>query len=119
MDVVDRYDEFCDIFLEDENLKLMLGIDDGCRRIYGSLTNMVWKRIRITEDDLVSALSGQEYEWSSTFRTVGGLLAQWRYQLYGHSESYLDFYCCSPEGVVDEDVAKILKTYGWIPQERG
>lgn len=67
------------------------------RRIYGSITNQGWARA-----------DGAEASYS--FRAAGDLLAA----VIGRGD-YLDWYCSSPEGEVDAEVAEALGREGWRP----
>lgn len=66
--------------------------------VYGSLGNVEWQH--------------KEATYGCTFRSAGDLIAKIRDQ----GESYLDFYCSSPEGVVDEEAAAALATRGWVAE---
>jgi hypothetical protein len=67
-------------------------------RLYGSLTNMKWRR-------------GEGEPVSFTFRGAGALIAE----MIGDGD-YMDWYCSAPEGVVDEEVRVALDGEGWTPE---
>jgi hypothetical protein len=62
----------------------------------------------------------EEYEWTSSWRMSGGIVADIR----GVGEDYMDWYCSgigcdhipdyNPEGVVSEEVREDLLKLGWI-----
>lgn len=66
-------------------------------RLYGSITNQDWRHE-----------NGDEAGYS--FRAAGDLIAS----IIGDGD-YMDWYCSAPEGVVDPEVAELLKAQGWSP----
>jgi hypothetical protein len=66
-------------------------------RLYGSITNQDWKHE-----------NGDTAGYS--FRAAGDLISS----IIGDGE-YMDWYCSHPEGVVDPEVAELLKAQGWSP----
>ena len=73
--------------------------DSYAKALYGSLCNVIWKKIN----------RGGEYGCS--WRYAGGLVAELR----GVGEDYLDFYCSGNEGKVRKDILKDLNNFEWIP----
>lgn len=74
--------------------------DEFCQRVWSSLTNTAWIR---KKDGLI---------YEASFRYIGGLIADLR-----GKGSYLDWYCKSPYGYVDEEVEEELGKLGWCPLE--
>lgn len=69
--------------------------DDFARRLWSSLTNITWHNKSV-----------EEYGYS--FRAAGDLIAAMRGE-----GCYVDWYCCAPAGVVDEEVKQKLGAEGW------
>ncbi len=74
--------------------------DEFAKRIYAALTNMQQKRYH--NDPIYTA----------SFRYVGGLISEIQ-----EKGTYLDWYCCASEGIVDDDIAKIFLIKDWVPYE--
>jgi len=68
---------------------------DLAERLYSSLTNTLWT-------------NGENYA-SMSFRYAAGFIADMR----DIGETYMDFYCCAPSGVVDDVIASDLRREGW------
>jgi len=85
------FDSIIDLLYSDA----VKGDSDLSERLYSSLTNTLWT-------------NGETYA-SMSFRYAAGFIADMR----DIGESYMDFYCCAPEGVVDDDIAKKLRREGW------
>ena len=64
--------------------------------LYGALCNTQWKH----------TASGAE--WSCSWRSAGGIVASLR----GEGD-YLDWYCSTGEGLVDEQVLAEIRALGW------
>lgn len=73
--------------------------NDVGRKLYGSITNMYWYH-----DNGDTA--------SYSFRAAGDLVSA----IVGEGD-YMDWYCSSPEGVVDPEVKAALAKEGWHPKE--
>lgn len=69
------------------------------RRVYGSITNTKWSHPEYGDD------------FGYTFRGAGALIAEMR----GNTDTYgyMEFYCSSPEGVIDPEFAEIMRAHGW------
>lgn len=85
------FDSIIDLLYADEVKR----DSDLAERLYSSLTNTLWT-------------NGETYA-SMSFRYAAGFIADMR----DIGETYMDFYCCAPEGVVDEAIAIDLRQEGW------
>jgi len=78
-------------------------IDRGfAEELYAALTNIKWFRAGEDTKDEGAA-------HCMTFRYAAGLIAEMR----SAGENYMDFYCCSQEGVVSERIQGELNRIGW------
>lgn len=66
-----------------------------CHELWSALTNTLW-------------VKGGKYA-SMSYRYAGGFIADIR----DKGETYMDFYCCAPSGVVSNKIAKIMLDNGW------
>jgi hypothetical protein len=64
--------------------------------LYGALCNTQWKH------------TASGVEWSCSWRSAGGIVATLR----GEGD-YLDWYCATGEGLVDEQVVAEIRALGW------
>jgi hypothetical protein len=64
--------------------------------LYGALCNTQWKH------------TASGVEWSCSWRSAGGIVATLR----GEGD-YLDWYCSTGEGLVDEQVVAEIRALGW------
>lgn len=64
--------------------------------LYGALCNTLWKH------------TASGVEWSCSWRSAGGIVAALR----GEGD-YLDWYCSTGEGLVDEQVLVEIRALGW------
>jgi hypothetical protein len=113
----DRYRaEFETILLESPEITNLVKREYGAKMLYSALTNTTWyKKLDVTEDNLMDALRGNIYTWSGSFRYASGLIATIRNKHHGKNESYMDWYCSTTEGIVNRRVAEIMASYGWTP----
>jgi hypothetical protein len=74
--------------------------DEFTKRAYGSMTNVTW----------VHPLHG---EHGMSFREAGRILAS-----IHRSGGYVDWYCSSPEGVVDREFKEAMADEMWKPADR-
>jgi hypothetical protein len=70
--------------------------DEFAKKIYAACTNIEWKH----NDGSVGGES---------FRAAAAIIAMIREK----GENYMDWYCCSPEGVVDWEIEVIMAMMGW------
>lgn len=87
----DLYDLFHDRMVEDEEF---------CKDIWAALANVSWHNVK----------TGDNY--SCSFRHAGSLIAH-----IIDKGCYLDWYCCTRDGVVTEEIEEKLKTRGWEPEQ--
>lgn len=69
--------------------------EEFCKNIWSALANVIWRNI-------------DGAEASYTFRAAGGLIAE-----IIDGGDYMDWYCCGPDSVVSEEIAKGLASCGW------
>jgi len=86
------------------------------KELYSAITNTEWIYTQYDEKQLVyDILKGNYQTWSVSFRGAGGLISK----LYdAHTTgnpptSYMNFYLCSPAGVVSERIEEIFNSLGW------
>lgn len=71
--------------------------DDVAEELWSALANVEWYH---PESHDTAGYS---------FRGAGGLIAQLR-----DEGNYMDWYCCARDGVVSNNIARVLKKRGWI-----
>ena len=72
--------------------------DEFAKRIYAALTNIQWRK--------------GDHVYTASFRYVGELIST----IQGKG-GYLDWYCCAPEGNVDNYIKLLFLSRGWIPHK--
>jgi len=82
--------------------------DEYAQKMYAAFCNVLWYK-----------LNAEPNEWTVSWRTAGGIVAELR----SKNEDYLDFYCSgiasvddlsvTPEGTVDPEIIEDLKNLGW------
>lgn len=71
--------------------------DDFCKRLWSSLANVDWFRPKLDE------------EASYSFRGAGVMIARLR-----EEGNYIDWYCCGPDAVIDDEIRRALRKDGWL-----
>ena len=80
--------------------------DTYAQELYAALCNMHW-----CKKDVMTILT-EDY-WSVTWRTAGGIVADFRAHWY--DEDYTAWYCSGNEGTVSDRVKADLADLGWVP----
>jgi hypothetical protein len=119
------------IYQSDEILTKIRSNDSYAQNLYAAFCNMRWQKLEILP------ILKEEY-WSASWRSAGGIVAQFR----NKGEDYMDYYCSGmggfaafddetdeeakaqfdkrgyvPEGFVTDEIREDLKKIGWIPSE--
>ena len=119
------------IYQSDEILTKIRSNDSYAQNLYAAFCNMRWQKLEVLP------ILKEEY-WSASWRSAGGIVAQFR----NNGEDYMDYYCSGmggfaafddetdeeakarfdkrgyvPEGVVTDEIREDLKKIGWIPSE--
>lgn len=82
--------------------------DELCKRVWGSMANVDWYYVRPSDRREDGSCISVGY----SFRAAGGLIAR----IIGRGD-YMDWYCSSEEGVVDEEFRRVMKKNGFIPDD--
>lgn len=80
----------------------MAGDEEFCKQVWSSLANVDWYN---TKDHTT---------YSCSWRYAGGLIAD----ILGEG-NYMDWYCCGPDAVVSDEIARAMKKLGWIADTLG
>jgi len=119
------------IYQSNEILTKIRSNDSYAQNLYAAFCNMRWQKLEILP------ILKEEY-WSASWRSAGGIVAQFR----NKGEDYMDYYCSGmggfaafddqtdeeakeqfdaqgyvPEGTVTDEIREDLKKIGWIPSE--
>lgn len=81
-------------------IKTLVIDDTFAKQLYAALCNVLWKH-------------SENEEYGCTWRYAGEIVADLR----DKGEDYMDFYFSGNEGVVHENISKILLCYGWTPHK--
>jgi hypothetical protein len=124
-DLVDELGQ-CEWFLEKIRTR-----KDYAQNVYAALCNMRWQPAEVWP------VLTDDY-WSCSWRTAGGIVADFRNGTAGTVEDYMDWYCSGigggfdfteesdktftelkhvPEGTVTDEIRADFASLGWSPSE--
>ena len=100
---------------------------DYAQSVYAAMCNIRWQPAE------VMPILKDEY-WSCSWRSAGGIVADFRNGVEGNVEDYMDWYCSGigdglgngdadrtrgyvPEGTVTDEIREDFATMGWTPSE--
>lgn len=107
-----RHDLYLDI-MNNKEIREKFKDDVYASLFYGSITNTAWEKKDVSIDNFIKKLSNTHvYTWS--FRTSAGMVAKIRNGILGGHEGYMDWYCSSSEGVINEEIREDLEKIGWF-----
>lgn len=78
----------------------MIEDEEFCMDIWAALSNVSWHNVK----------TGENY--SCSFKYAGSLIAK----IIGKGD-YLDWYCCTKDCVVTEEIEEGLNSLGWEPEQ--
>jgi hypothetical protein len=100
---------------------------DYAQNVYAALCNMRWQPAEV-----IPILT--DAYWTCSWRSAGGIVADFRNGVEGTVEDYMDWYCSGigdglgngdadrtrgyvPEGTVTDEIREDFATLGWTPSE--
>lgn len=113
---------FTDLNKDTEFTLTMCNDDLFAARVYGTLTHTGWVKMKDADEAALFLIKGGSPDqnlpvWHASFRAVARLIATFRNKNTPGDlcrEDYIDWYCSSPENVIDGEVEVILNRNLWF-----
>jgi hypothetical protein len=124
--MTDQNVDFESDVLANDELVVLLEDDEFCAELWTAFANITWfKRWdeTMSDDEKCIAVLKEEHHarmFNASFRSMGGLIADLRNELYDKGEDYMSWYCSnavvnSDYGFISDRVREALAKIGWYP----